>query len=145
MTKQRLRGFAILVACCFVTAHATRWFVLADMRLDCEGAVEFYKHGDTLKEFVSTLKLEDGENILGEKLPPSLQRIGITNVYRNGRYVYFVLPHSSFLADDATREIIWQCEHNGGAIEEILRTTKRNTYHIQEFSSARGWYYWEHN
>ena len=145
MTKERLRGVAIVVMCCFLTALATRWFVLGDMRLDCDGAVEFYKHGNSLKEFVSTLKLEHGENISGEKLPPSLQRIGITNVYRNGRHVYFVLPHLSLLADDATRELIWQYESGGKGVEEILSTTSRNTYHIQQFSSDPKWYYWEHN
>ena len=64
---------------------------------------------------------------------------------RHGRFVYFVKRNDGFLADDATEEFIWQLDHNGGAIAEILRTTKRTTYHIQGFNSAPGWYYWLHN
>jgi len=119
--------------------------VLVSIEPDCDGVADFYRHKSALTEFVQGHALADGEQVNGDRLPGQLRSIGITNVYRNGRFVYFVLPHQSFLADDATREFIWQLDRNGEGVEEILRTTKRNTYHIQHLTSAPGWYFWMHN
>lgn len=145
MTKKWLKFVLIVVLCGLVSSFVTRWFVLVSIGPDCDGVTDFYRHKDALNGFVQTHDLADGEQVNGDSLPAQLRNIGITNIYRNGRFVYFVMPHRSFLADDATREFIWQLDWTGGGIEEILRTTKRNTYHIQHLSSAPGWYFWMHN
>ena len=145
MTKRQLKLALIVVMSCLVSSFVTRWFVLVSLGQDCDGVADFHRNKNALNGFVQTHDLAHGDEVNGDRLPAQLRRIGITNVYRNGRFVYFVMPHRSLLADDATREFIWQLDRAGGGIQEILRTTKRNTYHIQHFSSAPGWYFWMHN
>ena len=96
-------------------------------------------------DFVRGHQLEHGEHLDEKQLPPELKRIGITGVYRNGRLLYFVLQHVSILADDATSEFIYQLDNTGGTIEEVMKLTKRKTFHIRHMTSAPGWYYWMHD
>lgn len=145
MTKRQLKVALVVVLACLVSSFATREFVLLSIGQDCDGVTDFYRNKDALNGYVYTHDLDDGEEVNGDRLPTEMRRVGITNVYRNGRFVYFVMPHRSLLADDATREFIWQLDRDGGGVQEILRTTKRNTYHIQHLSSAPGWYFWMHN
>jgi hypothetical protein len=145
MTKRALRNALLVVGCCLVTALATRWLVIANLRADCSDAADFARYRDAFADFVQSRQLADGEQVNGDQLPPALRDLHIVNVYRNGRFVYFVLPPTGFLADDATSEFIYQLDGNGRAIEEILSTTRRTTYHIQQLHSSHGWYYWKHN
>jgi hypothetical protein len=145
MKKLYLLFGLILVACCILTSVVTRWFLFAELSSDLDYAGDIHSYKSAFDDFLQNHQLGDGEQINGEKLPARLKSIGIVNVYRNGRLVYFVLTNTSLLADDATSEFIYQLDNDGGAIEEILRTTHRNTYHIQHLSSAPRWYYWMHN
>lgn len=145
MTKRTLMFGLTLIVCCVLTSFVTRWFVISDVRVDYGRAVEFYRYKEAFSEFVDTHTLADGEQVKGDALPARLRAIGIVNVYRNGRFVYFVMPPTSFIADDATCEFIYNLDGKGGVVEEILRTTKRTTYHIQYFTTSPGWYYWMHN
>ena len=123
----------------------TNWVVRNEVQRDCHEVVHFHRYKGAFEDFLAANSLKDSEEVNGDRLPPPLSSLGIGNVYRNGRFVYFVLPHTSLLADDATSEFIWQLDNNGGAIETILSTTKRGTYHIQHLNSAPGWYFWMHN
>ena len=135
----------MLLICCVLTSLVTMWFVIADVRVNYGRAVEFAHYKDALNEFVQTHTLADGEQVSGDALPARLRTAGIVNVYRKGRFVCFVMPPRGFLADEATCEFIHNLDEQGGIVEEILRTTKRTTYHVQSFITAPGWYYWMHN
>lgn len=145
MRGRAFRWFVVIVACCGLTAAATRWVVLARVEADSGGAVRFHRYRDALAEFARTRPLADGEQVGGDALPPALAGAGVTSVYRNGQFVYFVVPSRSFLPDDATEEFVHQLDGGPYAVEDILRTTRRVTYHIQHLPSAPVWYYWMHN
>ncbi len=123
----------------------TRWLVRLSIESDCGEVVKFSRYEGAFDEFVRSHDLADGEQVTGEQLPERLHDLGIVNVYRNGRFVYFVLAPRGFLADEATREFFYQLDNNGHAIEDVLRTTNRTTYHIQHIPSAPRWHYWLHN
>ena len=143
--KIHLRYCSAIVLCCIITSYVTKTIVRSNMRNECGRSIDFYHIKDALSDFVRGHQLEHGEHLDEKQLPPKLKRIGITSVYRNGRLLYFVLEHTSILADDATSEFIYQLDNNGGTIEEVMKLTKRKTYHIQHMMSAPGWYYWMHN
>jgi hypothetical protein len=145
MIKRRVLLFFMLFISCGLTSLVTRWVVLADVQRDFGNAVRFPRYKAEFNEFVQTRQLVDGEQVNGEQLPAGLKGLGIVNVYRNGRFVYFVLAPTSFLADDATCEFFYQLDNDGSAIEDVLKTTRRYTYYIQHLNSAPRWYYWMHN
>jgi hypothetical protein len=142
MNKKQL---LVVSGCCLLTGIVTRWLVLGMHRNDFHEAIDVHAYRPAFEEFLKEKDLADGEAVSGENLPGRLRKMGIVNVYRNGRFVYFVLPPTSFLADDATSEFVWQRDNGGRAIEDILQTTRRTTYHIHHFNSAPGWYFWLHN
>ena len=135
----------ILTACCVLVSLITKWFVSRSYMYDFGDAVDIQDYRPLFERFLDSKELADGEQVNGENLPDDLRAIGIVNVYRNGRFVYFVLTPNCFIGDCVIGEFIWQRDDGRTAIEEILRTTKRNTYHILHFHSVRRWYYWSHD
>ena len=145
MTKKRVVFCLILFFCFGLNSCITRWLVREDLSGDCGEVAKFSRYEGAFGEFVQSHDLTDGEQLTGEKLPERLHDLGIVSVYRNGRFVYFVLAPTGFFADEATREFFYQLDNNGHAIEDVLRTTNRTTYHIQHIRSAPRWYYWFHS
>ncbi len=143
--KIHLRYCSAIVLCCIITSYVTKTIVRSNVRNECGWSTDFYHSKDALSDFVQSHQLAHGEQLHDKQLPPELKRMGITSVYRNGRLLYFVLEHTSILADDATSEFIYQLDNNGGTIEEVMKLTKRKTYHIQHMKSADRWYYWMHD
>ncbi len=143
--KIHLQYCLAVILCCGFTSYVTMVIVRSSMRYECGRSIDFHYKKDVLFDFVQSHQLAHGEHLYEKQLPTELKRMGITSVYRNGRLLYFVLEHTSILADDATSEFIYQLDNNGGTIEEVMKLTKCNTYHIQHMTYAPGWYYWMHN
>ena len=145
MAKRRLFLGLVLMACCLATNRVTGWLVRNDLRADFHEAVDFDRYQDAFEGFLADHPLGDGEQVNGDRLPPSLDTLGVINVYRNGRFVYFLVRADMFIGEVSASEFIRQIEPDERAIETILSTTKRTTYHIQYLRSASGWYFWLHN
>ena len=145
MSKRQLFFGLSLLACCLITNRVTTWLVRGEKRLDFHEAMDFFRYQDAFETFLAAHPLQNAEQVNGDRLPPALTALGVVNVYRNGRFVYFVLPSSEFVGDRWTEEFVRQVEHDERAVETILSTTKRTTYHIQYLYSAPGWYFWLHS
>lgn len=142
MTRRQFFWVLTLFMCCLLTNRVTAWLVWADARQDFHEAVSFHRYRPAFEAFLADHPLEDGEQVNGDRLPVDLAALGIINVYRNGRFVYFVVRTDMFIGERSTREFIRQVEHDERAIETILSTTKVTTYHIRRLNSAPGWYFW---
>lgn len=123
----------------------TRFVVYRSLWIDHGRALEIDSYRPAFEKFLATRELNDGEQVNGSGLPADLNDMGIINVYRNGRFIYFVVSSNCFIGECVTSEFIWQVDNGSPAIEEILKTTKRRTFHILRFHSAGGWYFWEHD
>jgi hypothetical protein len=145
VTKRTLLFGLSLLACCLITNRATTWLVRDEQRVDFHEAVDFVRYRDAFEAFLATHPLKDGEQVRNDQLPPSVADLGVLNVYRNGKFVYFVVRASQFIGDQWIEEFIRQLEGDEAGIKTILSTTKRTTYHIQCLYSAPGWYFWLHD
>ncbi len=145
MYKNALLYLTSLAIASLLSFYIIRFVYVETLKSDCGKEVDFYLYKNAFNEFIKIQTLADHERLGRDEFPPVLKNSGATSVYRNGRFIYFVLESTSFLADDATSEFFYCLEDPYWAIRDVLRTTKADTYHIQRIPSSGGWYYWMHS